>query len=71
MRLSRGCPRGLAGEEIPLAGRIAAVADVYDALTRDRVYRPRFERRRALELLAEGRGTQFDADAVDALTAIA
>jgi putative two-component system response regulator len=66
-----GYPRGLAGQEIPLEGRIAAVADVYDALTRDRVYRPRFERDRALELLAEGRGTQFDADAVDALAAIA
>jgi putative two-component system response regulator len=67
----RGYPRGLAGAEIPLEGRIAAVADVYDALTRDRVYRPRFERERALEMLADGRGTQFDADAVDALTAIA
>ena len=65
-----GYPRGLAGGDIPLEGRIAAVADVYDALTRDRVYRPRFERDRALELLAEGRGTQFDADAVDAMSAI-
>jgi len=67
----RGYPRGLAGEDIPLEGRIAAVADVYDALTRDRVYRPRFERERALEMLAAGRGTQFDADAVDALAAVA
>jgi putative two-component system response regulator len=65
-----GYPRGLAGDGIPLEGRIAAVADVYDALTRDRVYRKRFERDRALELLAEGRGTQFDADAVDALSVI-
>jgi putative two-component system response regulator len=65
----RGYPRRLAGDEIPLEGRIAAVADVFDALTRDRVYRPRFSRAQALEMLAEGRGSQFDADVVDALTA--
>jgi putative two-component system response regulator len=61
-----GYPRGLAGEEIPLEGRIAAVADVFDALTRDRVYRRRFTRERALDMLETGRGTQFDPDVLDA-----
>jgi putative two-component system response regulator len=64
-----GYPRGLAGDAIPLEGRIAAVADVFDALTRDRVYRRRFSRDQAVDMLAEGRGTQLDADAVDALIA--
>jgi putative two-component system response regulator len=64
-----GYPRGLAGEEIPLEGRIAAVADVFDALTRDRVYRPRFSRARALDMLEEGRGTQFDPEVLDAFVA--
>jgi putative two-component system response regulator len=64
-----GYPRGLAGDEIPLEGRIAAVADVFDALTRDRVYRPRFPRSDALEILEAGRGTDFDPDALDALAA--
>jgi putative two-component system response regulator len=63
-----GYPRGLAGGEIPLEGRIAAVADVFDALTRDRVYRPRFSRSGALTLLEQGRGTHFDPDVLDALT---
>jgi putative two-component system response regulator len=64
-----GYPRGLAGEEIPLEGRIAAVADVFDALTRDRVYRPRFARADALSLLEAGRGTEFDPVALDGLHA--
>ena len=64
-----GYPRGLQGDAIPLEGRIAAVADVFDALTRDRVYRRRFSRAQAVDMLAEGRGTQLDADAVDALIA--
>lgn len=65
-----GYPRGLAGEEIPLAGRIAAVADVFDALTSDRPYRPAFSEREALELLGAGRGSTFDPDVVDALLAL-
>jgi hypothetical protein len=48
-----GYPRGLAGEESLLEGRIAAVADVFDALTRDRVYRPRAQ---ALDMLEVERG---------------
>jgi putative two-component system response regulator len=64
-----GYPRGLAGDAIPLEGRIAAVADVFDALTRDRVYRPRFSRQDALAMLEEGRGSDFDPDVLDALIA--
>jgi putative two-component system response regulator len=62
-----GYPRALAGEEIPLEGRIAAVADVFDALTRDRVYRPRFSRAQALDMLEAERGTHFDPEVLDAL----
>jgi putative two-component system response regulator len=65
-----GYPRGLAGHAIPLEGRIAAVADVFDALTRDRVYRPRFSRGDAVELLERGRGTHFDPYVLDALLAV-
>ena len=55
-----GYPGGLAGEAIPIEGRIAAVADVFDALTSDRVYRPAFERDVALEMMREESGEQFD-----------
>lgn len=61
-----GYPRGLAATEIPIEGRIAAVADVFDALTSDRVYRPAFPLDVALELLRDGRGTQFDPGVLDA-----
>jgi putative two-component system response regulator len=64
-----GYPRGLDGDDIALEGRIAAVADVFDALTRDRVYRPRFSREQALDMIAEDRGSRFDADVLDALAA--
>jgi putative two-component system response regulator len=60
-----GYPRGLAGNAIPIEGRIAAVADVFDALTSDRVYRPAFEPEVARAMMEEGRGTQFDADLLD------
>lgn len=66
----RGYPRGLAGEEIPLVGRIAAVADVFDALTRDRVYRSRFSRQTALTMMRADRGTHFDVDVFDALVEV-
>jgi putative two-component system response regulator len=62
-----GYPRGLVGEEIPLAGRIAAVADVYDALTSNRAYRPALGERAALALITAGRGREFDPNVVDAL----
>jgi len=61
-----GYPRGLRGQEIPLEGRIVAVADVYDALTSDRVYRAAFSPGAALEVMRAGRGSQFDPEVLDA-----
>jgi putative two-component system response regulator len=60
-----GYPRGLAGRDIALEGRITAVADVFDALTHDRVYRPALPLEKAIEIMAEGRGGQFDPDVLD------
>ncbi len=57
------------GPEIPIEGRIAAVADVYDALTSDRVYRPAYPDDLALELMRDGCGTQFDPEVLDAFFA--
>jgi putative two-component system response regulator len=62
----RGYPRGLRGEEIPREGRIAAAADVFDALTSDRVYRPAFPVGMAIEMLREERATHFDPEILDA-----
>ncbi len=62
-----GYPRGLAGPEIPLEGRIAAVADVFAALTSDRRYRSALPFEEALEVVRAGRGSQFDAEVVDVL----
>jgi putative two-component system response regulator len=61
-----GYPHGLKGEQIPLAGRITAIADVYDALTSKRVYKPAFSHETAVQLIREGRGAQFDPVLVDA-----
>ncbi|HEY7267182.1 MAG TPA: HD domain-containing phosphohydrolase [Solirubrobacterales bacterium] len=60
-----GYPRGLAGEEIPLCGRIAAVADVYDALTRDRPYRTAMSSAEASALMAQGSGSHFDPEVLE------
>lgn len=65
-----GYPRGLKGEDIPLCGRIVAVADVYDALTTKRIYKPAFPHEKAREIILEGRGTDFDPDVVDAFSAL-
>jgi putative two-component system response regulator len=62
-----GYPRGLAGMEIPLEGRIAAVADALDAITSPRVYRQARPLEEALEELESGRGALFDGDVLDAL----
>ena len=62
-----GYPRGLVGDEIPIEGRIAAVADVFDALTSERVYRAALHPRAAFAVMQEGRGTQFDPRVLDAL----
>ena len=64
-----GYPRGLRGEEIPIEGRIAAVADVFDALTRDRPYRAAMHLDKAIGVMGEGRGKHFDADVLDAFLA--
>ncbi|MCZ7583813.1 MAG: two-component system response regulator [Deltaproteobacteria bacterium] len=61
-----GYPRGLAGKEIPLVGRVAAIADVFDALTSKRPYKEPFPVERAHQIIREGRGTHFDPDVVDA-----
>jgi putative two-component system response regulator len=61
-----GYPRGLKGEEIPLAGRIVAVADVFDALSSDRPYRPRLSVDEARAWIIEGSGRAFDPEVVDA-----
>jgi putative two-component system response regulator len=61
-----GYPQGLAGEQIPLAARIVAVADVYDALTSKRIYKKAEDHSRARSGILQGRGTQFDPDVVDA-----
>ena len=63
----KGYPEGLRENEIPLSARIMAVADVFDALTSPRVYKPAFPLSKALTIIEEGKGTQFDADCVDAL----
>jgi putative two-component system response regulator len=61
-----GYPRALRGDQIPLPGRIAAVADVFDALTGDRVYRPAFTPEQAVGIMLAGRDTQFDRTVLDA-----
>ncbi|MGK2879223.1 MAG: HD-GYP domain-containing protein [Solirubrobacterales bacterium] len=60
-----GYPNGLVGEEIPIEGRMAAIADVFDALTSDRVYRPAMTVERSLAIMSEGRGSQFDPALLD------
>jgi len=55
-----GYPRGLRGEQIPMAARIFAVADVWDALRSDRPYRPAWPQERALNYIREQAGKHFD-----------
>lgn len=65
-----GYPNGLCGQEIPLLGRIVAVADAFDALTSDRPYRPAYTPEQALEHIVRGSGTQFDPEVVRKLAEI-
>ncbi len=62
-----GYPGGLSGEQIPIDGRIVAVADVFDALLSDRPYREAMSVEEATELISRESGTHFDPDVVDAL----
>ncbi|MDH4419516.1 two-component system response regulator [Acidovorax sp. HMWF029] len=61
-----GYPEGLMGNNIPLSARLMAVADVYDALISERVYKAAFPHEQAVEIIRDGRGSHFDPDMVDA-----
>jgi len=61
-----GYPRGLKGESIPLSGRIVALADVFDALTSKRCYKPAFSLEESMKIIKEGTGRHFDAKVVQA-----
>jgi putative two-component system response regulator len=65
-----GYPRGLKGADIPLAGRIVACADVYDALVSRRVYKEAFTHLTARSIILEGKGSHFDPVIVDAFLAV-
>jgi putative two-component system response regulator len=63
----KGYPRGVAGTDIPLTARLAAIADVYDALVCARVYKAAFPYSEAVKLITDGSGTQFDPVLADAM----
>ncbi|MCK4838552.1 MAG: two-component system response regulator, partial [Desulfobulbaceae bacterium] len=68
-----GYPRGLAGEEIPFAGRLMAIADIYDALISRRVYKPPFPHEKAVDIIINGddrlQPAHFDPDILNAFLA--
>jgi putative two-component system response regulator len=66
-----GYPNGLAGEGIPLAGRLMAIADVYDALTSDRPYKKAFPHEEAVRIIQERSGSHFDPVLVDVFNKVA
>jgi putative two-component system response regulator len=66
-----GYPRGLKGEEIPLEGRIMAIADVYDALVSERPYKKPFTHEQAVEIIEKDSGTHFDPKIVEAFLNVA
>jgi len=66
-----GYPNRLRGNEIPFAARIVSIVDVYDALTSVRVYKPAMSHGRAVQIMREGRGTQFDPVLLDIFLSIA
>lgn len=65
-----GYPQGLRGDNIPISGRVLAVADVYDALSSKRFYKPPLTHEEVVKIIAGGRGTHFDTDCVDAFLEI-
>jgi response regulator RpfG family c-di-GMP phosphodiesterase len=66
-----GYPDGTKGGDIPLGGRIMAIADVYDALISKRCYKPAFPHEKAVEIIKDGSGKHFDPAMVDAFLACA
>jgi putative two-component system response regulator len=66
-----GYPNGLAGEDIPLQGRLMAIADVYDALVSDRPYKKAFSHEEAVQIILDGKGTHFDPVLVDVFEQVA
>jgi adenylate cyclase len=66
-----GYPRGLEGSQIPIAGRVMAIVDAYDALTSARCYRRAMSHDQALQVLTHGRGTHFDPMVLDAFLSVA
>ncbi|MCW9034742.1 MAG: HD domain-containing protein [Rhodospirillales bacterium] len=65
-----GYPQKLKGDQIPISGRLMAIADVYDALISKRVYKPAFSHEKACEIILEGRDKHFDPDLIDAFAEI-
>ena len=65
-----GYPTHIKGDEIPLSARIMAVADVFDALIAERVYKKPFSYEKAMSIITEGAGKHFDPDVVEAFTRI-
>ena len=61
-----GYPECLKGDQIPISGRLMALADAYDAMTSERVYKAQLPHEKAVEIIAEAKGLQFDPDVVDA-----
>ena len=61
-----GYPEGLRGEQIPVPGRLMALVDTYDALTSKRVYKSQIPHEKAVQIIIEAKGTQFDPAVVDA-----
>lgn len=64
-----GYPDGIAGDDIPVEARAMALADVFDALTHERCYKKAFSVEEAIQIIEEGRGTQFDPEMTDAFIA--
>jgi putative two-component system response regulator len=65
-----GYPQGLKNGDIPISGRLMALADVYDALISKRVYKAPFTHSKAVAIITEGKGKHFDPDMVDAFLEI-
>ena len=64
-----GYPKGLKGEQIDISARIVAIADVFDALSSKRVYKPAFPLEKTLAILQEGSATHFDPNLLEIFTA--